>query len=197
MRMMRYFSSQEVPQLEDGCRSHRQATYVTWTCWSARMEVTFLHNDKAFRKPNAMHGYFLKWYDLGKILSWLSLWQRGHGSCRLLPKCLLQTKRTCHWGSFQLSSMMDSYIAFLTPTPGWPTPTPSSFHTLIDPHWHTQHPMLHQADPERQEKVWSAETFRSYTDLCLSLFGPDRFQMMSKEIWIQTWIERTHDVNEC
>ena len=43
MRMMRYFSSQEVPQLEDGCRSHRQATYVTWTCWSARMEVTFLH----------------------------------------------------------------------------------------------------------------------------------------------------------
>ena len=42
--------------------------------------------------------------------------------------------------------------------------------------------MLHQADPERQEKVWSAETFRSYTDLCLSLFGPDRFQMMSKEI---------------
>ena len=138
MRMMRYFSSQEVPQLEDGCRSHRQATYVTWTCWSARMEVTFLHNDKAFRKPNAMHGYFLKWYDLGKILSWLSLWQRRHDSCRLLPKCLLQTKRTCHWGSFQLSSMMDSYIAFLTPTPGWPTPTPSSFHTLIHPHWHTQ-----------------------------------------------------------
>ena len=77
------------------------------------------------------------------------------------------------------------------PPPHHPS-TPSFTH--IDTH---PHPTLHQADPERQEKVWSAETFRSYTDLCLSLFGPDRFQMMSKEIWIQTWIERTHDVNEC
>jgi len=34
--------------------------------------------------------------------------------------------------------------------------------------------LVTEADPERQEKVWSAETFRSYTDLCLSLFGPDR-----------------------
>ena len=160
MRMMRYFSSQEVPQLEDGCRSHRQATYVTWRGWSARMEVTFLHNDKAFRKPNAMHGYFLKWYDLGKILSWLSLWQRGHGSCRLLPKCLLQTKRTCHWGSFQLSSMMDSYIAFLTPTPGWPTPTPSSFHTLIHPHWHTPTPNTAPGWPGEARKSLECRNFQ-------------------------------------
>ena len=83
-----------------------------------------------------MHGYFLKWYDLGKILSWLSLWQRGHGSCRLLPKCLLQTKRTCHWGSFQLSSMMDSYIAFSFPHPHTHTRLTHP-HPIILPHPHS------------------------------------------------------------
>jgi len=34
--------------------------------------------------------------------------------------------------------------------------------------------LVTEADPERQEKAWDAETFRPYTDLCLSLFGPDR-----------------------
>jgi len=34
--------------------------------------------------------------------------------------------------------------------------------------------LVTEADPEKHEKSWSAETFRSYTDLCLKLFGCDR-----------------------
>jgi len=34
--------------------------------------------------------------------------------------------------------------------------------------------LVTEADPERQEKAWSAETFRPFTDLCLSLFNSDR-----------------------
>ena len=50
-------SSQEVSKLEDGCGSHRQATYVTWKGWSSRLEVIYLHMSMHGMKCNIMSVY--------------------------------------------------------------------------------------------------------------------------------------------